>query len=108
MENASEITKIISAGHVSGIVNTMAIDGIVVDEDELMAELELLEDDTTQSDDKNSAVASNSLFSSSKQPKTSFLGMRNKTPMKKPHQKISMSIVEEEEEHEEFRELHAV
>ena len=40
VENATEITKIISAGNVSGIVNTMAIDGIIMDEDELMRELD--------------------------------------------------------------------
>lgn len=44
MESAAEITKIISTGSVSGMVNTMAIDGIVLDEDELMKELDLLED----------------------------------------------------------------
>ena len=46
MENAAEITKIISAGNVSGMVNTMAVDGIVLDDDELMKELdELTEED---------------------------------------------------------------
>lgn len=40
MENAAEITKILSTGSVTGMINTMAVDGIAVDEDELMQELE--------------------------------------------------------------------
>lgn len=42
VESASTITKILAAGSVSGMVNTMAIDGVVVDEDELMQELDML------------------------------------------------------------------
>lgn len=42
MENAAEITKILSAASVTGMVNTMAIDGIPIDEDELMKELDEL------------------------------------------------------------------
>jgi hypothetical protein len=40
MENAAEITKILSAASVTGMVNTMAIDGVSVDEDDLMRELD--------------------------------------------------------------------
>lgn len=42
MESAAEITKILSAGSVTGMVNSMAVDGIVIDEDELMQELDEL------------------------------------------------------------------
>jgi hypothetical protein len=46
MENATEITKILSSGSVTGTVNTMSLDGVVLDEEELMKELEdMLMDD---------------------------------------------------------------
>ena len=47
VESASTITKILSAGSVTGTVNSMAINGVVLDEDALMQELEdmLLEED---------------------------------------------------------------
>jgi hypothetical protein len=47
MESAAEITKILSSGSVTGMVNTMAIDGTVLDEEELMKELEemMMDDD---------------------------------------------------------------
>lgn len=50
VEQAAEISKIISAGNVAGMVNTMAVDGIILDEDELMRELDdmLLADDEIQ------------------------------------------------------------
>lgn len=51
VERAAEITKIISAGNVSGMVNTMAVDGIVIDEEELMHELDALVAEDEMSDD---------------------------------------------------------
>lgn len=45
MENAAEITQILASGNITGMVNTMAVDGIVVDEDELMQELEEMLDE---------------------------------------------------------------
>ena len=42
VETASTITKILAAGSVSGTINTMAIDGVVLDEEELMQELDML------------------------------------------------------------------
>ena len=47
VESASTITKILSAGSVTGTVNSMAINGVVLDEDALMQELDimLLEED---------------------------------------------------------------
>lgn len=47
MENAAEITKIISTGSVSGMVNSMALDGISIDDDELMRELDSLETESS-------------------------------------------------------------
>jgi hypothetical protein len=43
MESAAEIARIISTGSVSGMVNTMAWDGIVMDDEELMKELDALD-----------------------------------------------------------------
>jgi hypothetical protein len=42
MQNAAEITNVLSSGSVSGVVNTMAAFGVAVDEDELMRELDCL------------------------------------------------------------------
>lgn len=42
MQNAAEITNVLSSGSVSGVVNTMAAFGVAVDEEELMRELDFL------------------------------------------------------------------
>jgi uncharacterized membrane protein len=42
MQNAAEITNVLSSGSVSGVVNTMAAFGVAVDEEELMRELDVL------------------------------------------------------------------
>ena len=42
MQSAAEISKVLSAGSVSGMVNSMAVDGVVIDEEELMKELDQL------------------------------------------------------------------
>lgn len=63
MENAAEITKIISTGSVSGMVNTMAIDGIVLDEDELMRELDELDMPENENVDEKNNEAQNMLLS---------------------------------------------
>ena len=62
METAAEITKIISAGNVSGIVNTMAIDGIVMDDDELMRELEELSSTAAESPPHSSTTMEEALM----------------------------------------------
>jgi hypothetical protein len=45
LQHAAEITSILSSGSVSGLVNNMAIHGIVVDDDDLMRELDCLLDE---------------------------------------------------------------
>lgn len=40
MQDAAEVTRVLAAGSVTGMVNTMAVDGIIIDEDELMHELD--------------------------------------------------------------------
>ena len=58
MESAAEITKILSAGSVTGIINTMAVDGIAVDEDELLKELDELVGQENAEDKEEQGYAS--------------------------------------------------
>lgn len=51
VETASTITKILAAGSVSGTINTMAIDGVVLDEEELMQELDMLLEQEEEKDE---------------------------------------------------------
>jgi len=44
MQHAAEIASVLSSGSVTGMVNSMSINGAVVDEDDLMRELQSLED----------------------------------------------------------------
>jgi hypothetical protein len=51
MQNAAEITNVLSSGSVSGVVNTMAAFGVAVDEEELMRELDFLSTGTGEDAD---------------------------------------------------------
>ncbi len=61
LQHAAEITSVLSSGSVTGMVNSMATHGIVIDEEELMRELE----DLSAGDDEDSTLGTASAPSDS-------------------------------------------
>jgi hypothetical protein len=61
LQHAAEITSVLSSGSVTGMVNSMATHGIVIDEEELMRELE----DLSAGDDEDSTLGAASAPSDS-------------------------------------------
>ncbi len=65
LQHASEITSVLSSGSVTGMVNSMSMHGVCVDEDELMKELEEMTESSSHHQESNSPASQQQQHSSS-------------------------------------------